>query len=66
VEEIGLEQIRKTYDTIASSSFGICYVHPIWGTATQLTQATQDGLGLPFLNAVFTAISAVCVTGLVV
>jgi len=31
-----------------------------------LPQATQDGLGLPFLNAVFTAISAVCVTGLVV
>jgi len=31
-----------------------------------LPQATQDGLGLPFLNAVFTATSAVCVTGLVV
>ena len=31
-----------------------------------LPQATQDGLGLPFLNAVFTSTSAVCVTGLVV
>ncbi|AFQ42493.1 TrkH family potassium uptake protein [Desulfosporosinus meridiei] len=31
-----------------------------------LPQATQDGLGLPFLNAAFTATSAVCVTGLVV
>ena len=31
-----------------------------------LPQATQDGLGLPFLNATFTATSAVCVTGLVV
>jgi len=31
-----------------------------------LPQATQDGLGLPFLNALFTATSAVCVTGLVV
>ncbi|HBP65443.1 MAG TPA: Trk family potassium uptake protein, partial [Desulfosporosinus sp.] len=31
-----------------------------------LPQATQNGLGLPFLNAVFTATSAVCVTGLVV
>lgn len=31
-----------------------------------LPQATLDGLGLPFLNAVFTATSAVCVTGLVV
>ena len=28
--------------------------------------ATQNGLGLPFLNALFTATSAVCVTGLVV
>lgn len=31
-----------------------------------LPQATQDGLGLPFLNAAFTSTSAVCVTGLVV
>jgi trk system potassium uptake protein TrkH len=31
-----------------------------------LPRATQDGLGLPFLNAAFTATSAVCVTGLVV
>ncbi len=31
-----------------------------------LPQATQDGLGLSFLNAIFTATSAVCVTGLVV
>lgn len=31
-----------------------------------LPQATQDGLGLPLLNATFTATSAVCVTGLVV
>lgn len=31
-----------------------------------LPQATQDGLGLSFLNAAFTATSAVCVTGLVV
>lgn len=31
-----------------------------------LPQATRDGLGLPVLNAVFTATSAVCVTGLVV
>ncbi|MFZ3130743.1 MAG: TrkH family potassium uptake protein [Desulfosporosinus sp.] len=31
-----------------------------------LPQATLDGLGLPFLNAAFTATSAVCVTGLVV
>ena len=31
-----------------------------------LPQATQDGLGLTFLNAAFTATSAVCVTGLVV
>lgn len=31
-----------------------------------LPQTTQDGLGLPFLNAVFTSTSAVCVTGLVV
>jgi len=31
-----------------------------------LTQATQDGLGLPFLNATFTATTSVCVTGLVV
>ena len=31
-----------------------------------LPEATQDGLGLPFLNAAFTATSAVCVTGLVV
>ncbi|KJS50236.1 MAG: ATP synthase subunit J, partial [Peptococcaceae bacterium BRH_c23] len=31
-----------------------------------LPQATQDGLGLTTLNAVFTATSAVCVTGLVV
>ena len=31
-----------------------------------LPQATQNGLGLPFLNAAFTATSAVCVTGLVV
>ena len=31
-----------------------------------LPQATRDGLGLPFLNAAFTATSAVCVTGLVV
>lgn len=31
-----------------------------------LPESTQDGVGLPFLNAVFTATSAVCVTGLVV
>jgi trk system potassium uptake protein TrkH len=31
-----------------------------------LPQATQDGNGLHFLNAVFTSTSAVCVTGLVV
>ncbi|AET66505.1 potassium uptake protein, TrkH family [Desulfosporosinus orientis DSM 765] len=31
-----------------------------------LPQATTDGLGLSFLNALFTATSAVCVTGLVV
>ena len=31
-----------------------------------LPQATVDGLGLPFLNAVFTATTSVCVTGLVV
>ena len=31
-----------------------------------LPEATQDGLGLPFLNAAFTSTSAVCVTGLVV
>lgn len=31
-----------------------------------LPLATQDGFGLPFLNAIFTATSAVCVTGLVV
>lgn len=31
-----------------------------------LPRSTQDGLGLPFLNAAFTATSAVCVTGLVV
>jgi len=31
-----------------------------------LPQSTQDGVGLPFLNAAFTATSAVCVTGLVV
>lgn len=29
-------------------------------------QATVDGVGLPFLNALFTSTSAVCVTGLVV
>src|SRR3954463_1992809 len=28
--------------------------------------ATEDGKGLPFLNALFTATSATCVTGLVV
>src|SRR3954468_22230256 len=28
--------------------------------------ATEDGQGLPFLNALFTATSATCVTGLVV
>ena len=28
--------------------------------------ATEDGQGLPFLNALFTATSATCVTGLVI
>ncbi|AET66112.1 potassium uptake protein, TrkH family [Desulfosporosinus orientis DSM 765] len=36
------------------------------GILLTLPQATQDGLGLPFMNAIFTATSAVCVTGLVV
>ncbi|MGD9940320.1 MAG: potassium transporter TrkG [Clostridia bacterium] len=34
--------------------------------ALMMDQATVDGLGLSFINALFTATSAVCVTGLIV
>ncbi|TGE38639.1 Trk family potassium uptake protein [Desulfosporosinus fructosivorans] len=46
--------------------FGFAAVILLGALLLALPQATQDGLGLPFLNAVFTATSAVCVTGLVV
>ncbi|MHB8072863.1 TrkH family potassium uptake protein [Desulfosporosinus fructosivorans] len=46
--------------------FGFATVILLGALLLALPQATQDGLGLPFLNAVFTATSAVCVTGLVV
>ena len=46
--------------------FGFAAVILFGALLLTLPQATQDGLGLPFLNAAFTATSAVCVTGLVV
>lgn len=46
--------------------FGFALVIMLGALLLTLPQATQDGLGLPFLNATFTSTSAVCVTGLVV
>ena len=46
--------------------FGFAGVILFGALLLTLPQATQDGLALPFLNAAFTATSAVCVTGLVV
>lgn len=47
-------------------AFGFAFVILFGALLLTLPQATQDGIGLPFLNAIFTATSAVCVTGLVV
>ena len=46
--------------------FGFAAVILFGALLLTLPQATLNGMGLPFLNAAFTATSAVCVTGLVV
>ena len=46
--------------------FGFAIVILLGALLLTLPQATYDRMGLSFLNAVFTATSAVCVTGLVV
>ncbi len=46
--------------------FGFVGVILLGAMLLTFPEATVDGLGLPFLNALFTATSAVCVTGLVV
>ena len=66
MEGNGIERIRENYHTISSVSYRICWTYSVWALLLTLPQATQDRLGLTFLNAAFTATSAVCVTGLVV
>ncbi|HZK83906.1 MAG TPA: TrkH family potassium uptake protein [Desulfosporosinus sp.] len=66
VEEKGLKIPAKVMTPSQVLVLGFALVILFGALLLSLPQSTQDGVGLPFLNAAFTATSAVCVTGLVV
>lgn len=59
IDRIGLEAPAR----LALASFGLVIL--VFAGLLSLPQATQSGTRAPFIDALFTATSAVCVTGLV-
>lgn len=56
----------KRWSATQILSFGFAILILIGGLLLSLPIASRSGLGIPFLNAIFTSASATCVTGLVV
>ncbi|KAF5031578.1 Ktr system potassium uptake protein B [anaerobic digester metagenome] len=46
-------------------AFGFALLILVGGLLLKLPAASRDGVGIPFLSALFTSASATCVTGLV-
>lgn len=64
-----IEKIRNGYRQLTSSQFiilGFLLVILLGSLVLMLPFSTRDGLGASFFDALFTATSAVCVTGLIV
>ncbi len=61
-----MDAIEKNMTPSRVLVLGFAVVILVGALLLTLPQATQDEMGLSFLNALFTATSAVCVTGLVV
>jgi trk system potassium uptake protein len=61
-----MKKIKDSLDPPKILVLGFATVILIGSLLLTLPIATEDGKGLPFLNALFTATSATCVTGLVV
>lgn len=58
------KNIRLSITQVIAASFAVVIL--IGALLLSLPAASKSGVGIPFLNAVFTATSATCVTGLVV
>lgn len=61
-----MKQIKDYFDPPKILVLGFAALIVIGACLLTFPAATEDGNGLPFLNALFTATSATCVTGLVV
>lgn len=61
-----MKQIKDYFDPPKILVLGFAALIVIGACLLTFPVATEDGNGLPFLNALFTATSATCVTGLVV
>src|SRR3954462_9187646 len=61
-----MKKIKDSFDPSKILVLGFAIVILIGACLLTLPIATEDGKGLSFLNALFTATSATCVTGLVV
>lgn len=58
--------IKNRWTPVRILAVGFALIILAGGLLLSLPIAARDGLPTPFLNAIFTATSAVCVTGLVV
>lgn len=61
-----MKRTRHLFSSAQIISLGFAAVILLGGFLLTLPPATRDGQGAPFPDALFTAVSAVCVTGLVV
>lgn len=55
----------KRWGTVQILAFGFALIILMGGLLLSLPAASRGGVGIPFLNALFTSASATCVTGLV-
>ncbi|NLI91227.1 MAG: Trk family potassium uptake protein [Peptococcaceae bacterium] len=62
----GNSQIISSFTPARILALGFAVLILLGGVLLSLPVATENGLGTPYLDAVFTATSALCVTGLVV
>jgi len=60
--DAGLKKIKPT----RTLAFGVCLLILVGAILLSLPEASKSGESIGFLNALFTATSAVCVTGLTV
>ena len=61
-----MEKQKQTYFIFSGDHFGLPFGNPDGEPLSDASLSTQDGHGASFMDSLFTATSAVCVTGLVV